>query len=127
MFKVEPLQTVYEFREISTYICGYQLLVATFCLVNRYVTFLFESTFGKMILPHKKSSILARFYKFKCHWSLFQRKLCILGKYNIRTGKCTNFYRINNGIFCECCWLKTSLSTFIASNLPWWIKLLTVL
>ena len=29
--------------------------------VNRYVTFLFESTFGKMILPRLKSSVLARF------------------------------------------------------------------
>ena len=47
--------------------------------VNRYVTFRFECTFGKMILPHKKSSVLARFCKLNHHWSLFQRKLCILG------------------------------------------------
>ena len=48
-------------------------------LVNRFVTFLLDCTFGKMILPRLKSSIPAGFCKLNHRWSLFQRKLCILG------------------------------------------------
>ena len=48
-------------------------------LVNRFVTFLLDCTFGKMILPRLKSSIPAGFCKLNRRWSLFQRKLCILG------------------------------------------------
>ena len=35
--------------------------------------------FGKMILPRLTSSIPAGFWKLNCHWSLFKKKLCILG------------------------------------------------
>ena len=47
-------------------------------------SFLSDCTFGKMILPHLKSSIPAGFCKLKCRWSLFERKLCILGQYHFQ-------------------------------------------
>ena len=41
--------------------------------------YFFDLTFGKMILSCLKSSIPAGFLKLNCHWSIFQKKLCILG------------------------------------------------
>ena len=69
-FKVEPLETMYDRND--KYFCGYQRPF----LVNRYV---FDCTFGQMILPRLKSSILAGFCKVKSSLESISRKLCILG------------------------------------------------
>ena len=68
-------------------------------LVNHFVTFLLDCTFGKMTLPRLKCSIPAGFCKSNRRQSLFQGKPCILGQYiiffRIRTRKCAKLFTEN--------------------------------
>ena len=64
---------------------------------ERFVTFLLDCTFGKMILPRLKSSIPAGFCKLNRRWSLFQRSSVFLVSiiFRIRTRKCTKLFTEN--------------------------------
>jgi len=70
MFQMEPLQAMYKGRYVSVSV----VTNGPFWLIDRFFTFLLDCSFGKIILPHLKSSIPAGFCKLNRHWNLFAKK-----------------------------------------------------